>query len=144
MEKELMCPYCGHKKTVFYPEYMNASAQRLSVMDIIDYVSGFTGITHKQMMEANAKKDQVLARQLCFYFAYYYTNTSLSEIGQCVSKQKHFMVVYGKQRIKDMLGLKYDDVCQTVSFIERSMEFNGYMLPSVHEARIQVFKYNVS
>jgi chromosomal replication initiator protein len=77
--------------------------RRIATSTIIDAVAVQFGIDKEKLLGRDRSKDVVLPRQVAMYLMREETNASLPEIGKVLGDRDHTTVMYGCDKINDLL-----------------------------------------
>jgi chromosomal replication initiator protein len=77
--------------------------RRIAPTTIIDVVAGQFGIEREKLLGRERSKDIVLPRQVAMYLIREETNASLPEIGNAMGGRDHTTVMYGCDKINDLM-----------------------------------------
>jgi chromosomal replication initiation ATPase DnaA len=75
---------------------------RISMHEIILFVSGETNIPECDIKGPSQKRDKAFARQLFCYFCRRYTLFTLLSVAEFINRKDHTTVIHSNQTIKDL------------------------------------------
>lgn len=87
---------------------------KLSFDDIVDFVSGVTGETKRDIMKVSRKRELVIARHLIIYFSYHFCSLSKSEIARRLD-QDHTTILSAIKKVDDLLIIHDPLLCKYVN-----------------------------
>jgi hypothetical protein len=142
------CPFCGHEKEISFSDIQvtDQPTGKLTLQDIVDYVSDVTDVSHEEMLAPTKRRVIVRARQYAYFFAYNCTDISLTDIGMHISGGDHSSVLHGKNLITNFITIPYKDILHDIELIRYKMLVAGFDIPKLEfmmdrYKRTPAFKY---
>ena len=101
-------------------DILGGEHQRIDLLNIQEAVLEEFDVRASQLHSASRTRSVVVPRQICMYLAREHTELSLSEIGSFFAGRDHSTVLYGIDRINDLME-REPRIRMSVAAIERRL-----------------------
>jgi len=117
------CPWPCYVDGNYHADLIeNKSPPRITVEDIIEVVSGLSGVTRNDILSARRDAKSCLARHIAMYLAKKLTAHSFPGIGKLMGGKDHTTVLHGTRRIQAMLDAGNESLSDFISRASARLE----------------------